>query len=495
MAIAASDRPTPVPNPADAVAVADTNDLDRSMHALVERLRATFATGRTRPVAWRKAQFRAILAMLHDREDDILEALAADSGKPAIEGWISDSAAIVREVSYIHDHVEKWMRPERASLPAVLMPGRAKVVREPLGVVLVIAPWNYPVALLLRPFASAIAAGNAVVGKPSEVTANTSAMLARIVPEFLDPEAIAVVEGAVPQTTALLNQRFDHILYTGNGRVGRVVMEAAARHLTPVTLELGGKSPTIVAADADIAQAARQVAFGKFFNAGQTCIAPDYILVEEAVHDAFLDELTRTVRGFYGDDPKGSPDYARIVNEHHHRRLAALLDAGGFERVVFGGQRDEGERYLAPTVLDGVSPDAEVMADEIFGPILPVLRVGSIDEAIAFVNARPKPLALYLFTRSEATERRVVARTSSGAVDVNVVAQHWGVPQLPFGGVGASGMGAYHGRHGFETFSHRKPVLAKDPRLDPRLLQPPYTPRRQKLLRSLVPLGTKRRRG
>jgi aldehyde dehydrogenase (NAD+) len=465
------------------------------MSDLVERLRATYATGRTRPVAWREAQLRAILAMLRDREDDILGALAADSGKPAIEGWISDSAAIAREVTYVHDHLERWMRPERASLPAVLMPGRARIVREPLGVVLVIAPWNYPVALLLRPFASAIAAGNAVVGKPSEVTPATSATLARIVPEFLDTDAIAVVEGAVPETTALLEQRFDHVLYTGNGRVGRVVMEAAAKHLTPVTLELGGKSPTIVAADADLAQAARQVAFGKFFNAGQTCIAPDYILVEEPVHDAFLDELTRTVRGFYGDDPKTSPDYGRIVNQQHHRRLSALLDAGGFDRVVMGGERDEADRYLAPTVLDGVSPDSEVMADEIFGPILPVLSVGSVDEAIAFVNVRPKPLALYLFTRSEATERRVVARTSSGAVDVNVVAQHWGAPQLPFGGVGASGMGAYHGRHGFETFSHRKPVLAKDPRMDPRLLQPPYTARRQKLLRSLVPLGTKRRRG
>jgi aldehyde dehydrogenase (NAD+) len=340
------------------------------------------------------------------------------------------------------------------------------------------------VQLVIGPVIGAIAAGNCVVIKPSEVAARSSAILAELVPKYLDPDAVRVVEGGVPETTALLAERFDHVFYTGNGTVGRIVMEAAAKHLTPVTLELGGKSPCYVDRDVDLDVTARRIAWGKWVNAGQTCVAPDYLLVHEAVADALVEKLRGTLRDFYGDDPKASPSYARIVNERHHRRLLALLGDG--ERAVIGGEHDEKERYIAPTVLRDVRPDARVMGDEIFGPILPMLTVKGPDEAIAFVNARPKPLALYVFSRRREVADDVLARTSSGGACVNDCVTHLGVPELPFGGVGASGMGAYHGRASFETFSHKKSVLVKGTSIDPALRYPPYTDDKEKWARRLV---------
>jgi aldehyde dehydrogenase (NAD+) len=287
----------------------------------------------------------------------------------------------------------------------------------------------------------------------------------------------------VEETSALLRERFDHILYTGNGTVARVVMEAAARHLTPVTLELGGKSPCIVDANVDLEVAARRIAWGKFLNAGQTCVAPDYVLVHESREEDLLAALKNALREFYGDDPKQTPDYGRIVNERHHRRLAVLLKDG---ELVVGGQADEAERYIAPTILRRVHPDAPVMADEIFGPILPVLTVRSIDEAVSFVNARPKPLALYVFSSDPKVGEDVLARTSSGGACVNATIWQLANPNLPFGGVGPSGMGAYHGRDSFETFSHRKSVVTKSTRVDPKLAYPPYTRFKTQLLKRLL---------
>jgi aldehyde dehydrogenase (NAD+) len=347
----------------------------------------------------------------------------------------------------------------------------------------VIAPWNYPVQLLLCPMVAAIAAGNCVVGKPSEVSMHTSATLARLVPEYLDPDCVAIVEGGVDETQALLAEQFDHIFYTGNGQVGRVVMEAAAKHLTPVTLELGGKSPVIVAADADLDVAAHRVAWGKFLNAGQTCIAPDYALVAREVEQPFVERIAQVVKEFYGPDPKASPDYARIVNDRHFRRLEALMDDG---TAVLGGEVDAEQRYIAPTVLREVAPDAPVMAEEIFGPLLPVLAVDDVDEAIQFVNDRDRPLALYVFSGSGAVRDDVLARTTSGGAGVNATVLQVAVPDLPFGGVGASGMGAYHGRAGFDTFSHHKAVLKKSTRLDPKFAYPPYTKRKARILRRFL---------
>jgi aldehyde dehydrogenase (NAD+) len=449
---------------------------------IVSRLRATFDEGKTRPAAWRQRQLEQLARLMDEEAGEFLAALAADLGKPEIEARVTDVTIVRNDAKQARRNLARWMRPQRVGTPLEQRPARARIVREPLGVVLVIAPWNYPVQLLLSPLVGAIAAGNAVVLKPSEVTPHVSDVIGRLVPKYLDPDAVAVVQGGVNETTALLRERFDHILYTGNGSVARHVMEAASRHLTPVTLELGGKSPCIVDEDVDLEVAARRIAWGKFLNAGQTCVAPDYVLVHESRERDLIEALRRVVREFYGDDPKRSPDYGRIVNERHHRRLAVLLKDG---EVALGGEADEGDRYIAPTILRNVSPDAPVMADEIFGPILPVLPVRSIDEAVKFVNARPKPLALYVFSRDPQVGEDVLARTSSGGACVNATIWHLANPNLPFGGVGPSGMGAYHGRHSFETFSHRKSVVTKSTRVDPKLAYPPYTRLKTAILKRL----------
>ncbi|GAC1478818.1 MAG: aldehyde dehydrogenase family protein [Acidimicrobiales bacterium] len=451
---------------------------------VVARLRGTFSTGRTRPLAWRKAQLEGLRRLLTEGEAELLAALATDLGKPAVEGWLADLALSIDEIEYAIKGLPAWAAPERVKLPLNQRPGRAWIQREPLGVVLVIAPWNYPVQLLLLPVAAALAAGNAVVAKPSELAPATSAAIARLVPRYLDPDAVTVVEGGVAETTQLLDQRWDHIFYTGNGTVGRVVMAAAAKHLTPVTLELGGKSPTIVDRTADITVAARRITWGKYLNAGQTCVAPDHVFVHEAVHDQFLDAVHRSIGAFYGSDPQASVDYARIVNDRHFGRLSNLLDAGGYDSVAIGGERDRANRYLSPTVLTGVSEGAAVMGEEIFGPILPIIKVPDLDTAIDRVNAGDKPLALYAFGNSAATDR-IVDSTSSGGVCVNHTVFHLAVPGLPFGGVGESGMGSYHGRWGFDTFSHRKAVLEKPTSLDPSIAYPPYGRVKKAILRRL----------
>jgi len=450
---------------------------------LAAHLRAGFDSGRTRPLAWRQDQLSRIAALLRENADALREALQADLRKPEIEAWAADIGSVIAEVEGIRKKLPSWMKPERISTPLKLRPASSWVARDPLGVVLIIAPWNYPVQLALSPLAAAIAAGNCAVLKPSELVPSVSAALARLVPRYLDPAAVAVVEGGVAETTPLLAERWDHIFYTGNGRVGRIVMEAAAKHLTPVTLELGGKSPCIVDADADLEVAARRITWGKFLNAGQTCIAPDYLLVHEAREAELLERLAANLREFYGDDPQRSPDLARIVSDAHLDRLAKLLESG---EVVVGGRVDRADRYLAPTLLRGVSPDSPAMQEEIFGPILPVLRVRDVDAAIEFVNARPKPLALYLFTDRRAVEDAVLSRTSAGGVCVNAVLWHLGNPALPFGGVGQSGMGAYHGRHGFETFSHRKGVMRRSTKADPKLAYPPYTRLKKALLKRFL---------
>ncbi len=450
---------------------------------LVARLRSTFDSGRTRPYEWRRDQLRALRAMLVDREPELQNALRSDLGKPSTEAWATDIGFVVAELDYMLKRLRRWMRPQRVHAPLVTKPSGARIVREPLGVVLVIAPWNYPVQLLVSPLAGALAGGNCAVVKPSELAPATSALLARLIPEYVDPECVAVVEGAVDETTALLAQRWDHILYTGNGKVARIVMEAAAKHLTPVTLELGGKSPVVIDASADLEVAGRRVAWGKWVNAGQTCIAPDYVLVERGVQDKFIEQVRRALFDFYGNDPKASPDYARIVNDAHQQRLVGLLDSG---TVAVGGQHDDGQRYIAPTVLRDVSLDAPVMQDEIFGPILPVVPVDDTDEAIEVINGRDKPLALYVFSKARDVAKRVLQRTSSGGAVVNGTMYHVAVPTLPFGGVGPSGMGAYHGKASFDTFTHAKSVLRKSTRPDPALAYPPYTKRKDRLLRRFL---------
>ncbi|MFJ3670937.1 aldehyde dehydrogenase family protein [Streptomyces sp. NPDC090106] len=425
----------------------------------VARLRATFRTGRTKPLAWRTGQLRRLRDLLTERGDDLAAALHADLGKSSTEAYRTEIDFTIRELDHTLDHLDEWLRPEPAPVPAHLgADATAWTQVEPLGVVLVIAPWNYPVQLLLAPVVGALASGNAVVVKPSELAPATSAVLARLLPAYLDTDAVAVVEGGVPETTALLAERFDHIFYTGNGVVGRIVMRAAAEHLTPVSLELGGKSPAFVGRDADLSVVADRLVRGKFLNAGQTCVAPDYVLTDPETAAALEPEFTKAVEALFGADPSTSGAYGRIINERHFDRLSGLLGSG---RTVVGGATDRATKYIAPTVLADVDPASPVMREEIFGPILPIVTVPGLDEAIDFITDRDKPLALYVFSDDRGTRERIAAETSSGALGYGLPLAHLTVSDLPFGGVGESGMGSYHGRWSIETFSHRKAVLDK----------------------------------
>ena len=454
--------------------------------ALLATLRRTQADGLSRPLAFREDQLSRMIRMIEENEAELTAALHADLGKPAIETYASEIALTIAELKLMRRKLATWAAPERVKVPLSCQPGKAWIHRQAKGVVLVIAPWNYPLQLSLLPLASALAAGNAVVLKPSELAPATSRAIAEIVARSLDERVVRVVEGAVAETTALLEQRWDHIFYTGNGTVGRVVMRAAAEHLTPVTLELGGKSPAVVAHDARLKVAARRIVWGKFFNTGQTCVAPDYLLVHRDAHRELVEHMVEAVGAFYGEDPERSPDYGRIVNERHFRRLSGLIDAGGFERIAVGGQRNPDTRFIAPTILDGVSLDAALMQEEIFGPLLPVVVVNDIDEAVRVINERHKPLSLYVFTESEATAERIVQSTSAGGMCINHTILHLGVPELPFGGIGESGMGAYHGKWGFEEFSHRKSILKRPTGMDPPVAYPPFGEWKKKAIRTVL---------
>ena len=448
----------------------------------LDRLRAAAADGTTRSLDWREAQLDGILRFLDDHGEGLLDAMQSDLGRPRTEGWGADVGAAIGETRYIRKRFRKWASPRRARVSRIAQPGSARIRPEPLGVALIISPWNYPVNLVLEPMAAAFAAGNAIVLKPSELSPATSTLIADQLPGYLDPRGFAVFPGGPEVASALLEERFDHVFFTGSTRVGQIVMEAAARHLTPVTLELGGKSPAIVADDADIEVTGNRLAWGKGLNAGQTCIAPDYVLSTEATRDELIDSIIGAWTEFYGSEPATSPDFGRIVNSRHHSRLTALLDG---QDVVFGGDSDPDRRYLAPTIVVDPDPASDLMTEEIFGPILPVLTVESIDDAVGFVNARPKPLALYVFSSDDAVVEDVLDRTSSGGACVNHTLFHFAPHELPFGGVGASGMGRYHGKAGFDAFSNLKGVLRKPIRGESSLGYPPYTERKDRLIRRL----------
>ena len=453
------------------------------MSNIADTLRSTYESGTTRSLAWRRHQLEQMNKMLTENEAAFLEALRTDLGKPAVEGFITDIAFVTGEVETMIKKLKKWNKPERVGTPMFNMPAKSHLVPEPLGVVLVIAPWNYPVQLLLVPAASAIAAGNCVVMKPSEVSAATSALLGQLVPKYMDPSAVSIVEGGVPETTDLLSQHFDHIFYTGNGTVGRVVMAAAVANLTPVTLELGGKSPVIIDESADLRVTARRIAWGKWLNAGQTCVAPDYLLVAESKQDALVEELRKAIGEFYGTDPHLSDSYGRIVSPRHFDRLESLM-AGG--TAAIGGDTKSDERYIAPTVLVDVDPDSQLMSEEIFGPLLPIIPMKSVADSIAYINARPHPLALYVFAENKNVVSNVLARTTAGGVTVNGTLMHLTNPNLPFGGIGESGMGGYHGKAGVRLFQHLKPVLTRGTKIDPSIAYPPYTDRKAKIFRRVL---------
>ncbi len=447
----------------------------------VRRLRATFATGRTRDPDWRTGQLRSLEGMIVEREAEITAAVEADLGRSAFETVLTNSTPVRVEAGYARRHLRRWMRPRRTPTPLAMQPGIGHYRHEPLGVVGIVGPWNYPINLTLSPLVGALAAGNCAVIKPSEHAPVTADLLARLLPEHLDADAVAVVMGGPGETQQLVAQGMDHLLFTGSPRVGALVMAAAAPHLTPVTLELGGKSPAIVAADADLGVAARRIALGKIVNSGQTCIAPDYVLVDRGVQRT----LAERVRGSLAEFGAALPEASRkVVNAQHAARLGELLaDHGG--TVFYGGGVDLAVPSVEPTIVLDPDPGSRLMQEEIFGPVLPILGVADLDEAVRFVRSRPKPLAAYLFTSSRTDQRRLVADVPAGGIVVNHVMYHAVMPQLPFGGVGNSGMGAYHGRWGFETFSHRKAVLRKTVRPDLSIIYPPYTALKQEVLRRL----------
>lgn len=450
---------------------------------VVARLRAAFNDGRSRDEAWRRAQLQGLQRLLAERESEFAAALHADLGKPALETFVTEIALVRSEVALALRHLHRWMRGERVRVPLALQPARARVVPQPLGVVLVIAPWNYPLLLLMAPLAGALAAGNCAVLKPSELAPATAATFARWLPQYLDPDAVAVVQGEADVATDLLAQPVDHVFYTGGPRVARIVAHAAAERLVPVTLELGGKSPVVVS-DGDLPTIARRLAYGKFLNAGQTCVAPDHVYVVAPLADALVAALRAAVDAFFGQDPAASADYGRIVDVRHFDRLAGALEG---TQVAFGGEQDRARRYLAPTVVLDPPASSPLLQEEIFGPILPVLRVPDVATAIARINAGPAPLAAYVFTRRAAVRRQFEAGVRAGAIAVNACAAQLAVPGLPFGGVGASGMGRYMGKHGFDTFSQARPLFSKPTWLDTfRMAYPPYSPGKSKLLRRLM---------
>ena len=449
-----------------------------------EAQRTFFRRGITREIGFRVQQLSTLRGVIVQREGDILQALKQDLGRPPAEGYTSEIAIVLHEIDFALKNVASWAKPRKVRTPLLLLPGSSWIYSEPYGCVLVVAPWNYPFQLAISPVIGALAAGNCAVVKPSETAPHSSRLIAEMIGSAFDPSYLAVVEGGVEETKALLEQRFDYIFFTGGTRVGKIVMAAAARHLTPVTLELGGKNPCIVDAGADLDKAARRIAWGKFVNAGQTCIAPDFVLAEESIKPELLMRLAAAIESFYGAEPQASPDFGRIVNDHHFQRLLALMGDGN---IVAGGKTDAAQRYIAPTIIEGISWDHAIMQEEIFGPILPVLNFDDLETVMAALEVRPKPLALYFFSEDRERQEQVLRRLSSGGACINdTVAQVLNL-RLPFGGVGDSGMGSYHGRAGFETFSHGKSVVKRSTWADPSIKYPPYrTP--LSVLRRVMPL-------
>jgi acyl-CoA reductase-like NAD-dependent aldehyde dehydrogenase len=439
--------------------------------SLVSRHLKYFQTGATREADWRESQLTALKAMMKDHAEDFYGALWTDLRRNRVDADWTDVKYMTSEVDHVLTHLRRWMKPLPVSSPLVFAPSHTQVRFDPLGVALIIGTWNYPVMLTLSPLVAAISGGNTAVIKPSEIAPATAEVIARRLPEYLDRGAFSVVLGAAPETTALLEQQWDHIFFTGGPTVARIVMAAAAKGLTPVVLELGGKSPTIVHSSAELRVAARRIAHGRWNNAGQTCTAPDYVLVFKDVAGPFLEQLKEAVLEFYGDDPQKSPDYGRIVNSHHFDRLTDLLASG---TIVFGGRHDRSDRFIAPTVLVNVSPESPVMQEEIFGPILPVLEVDNVQEVIDFVNARPSPLGLYLFAEDQRVAQLILDSTTSGDAAVNDCTVQPIIHDLPFGGVGNSGMGKYHGEWGFRAYTNARGVLYHSTRIDLGLRYPRY---------------------
>ncbi|WP_289028939.1 aldehyde dehydrogenase family protein [uncultured Paraglaciecola sp.] len=449
----------------------------------IEGLRQTFAAGHTKNIEWRIAQLQRIKKLVVEKQEPILLALQKDLGRCDMESWTAELGGVISEVEHTVKHLKKWMKPRKVSTPIAAQPGKSYVLPEPLGTVLIIGAWNYPLLLVLGPLIAAISAGNCALIKPSELSPNISGLLAEQIPKYLDQLAVEVVEGAVDETSELLQNQFDHIIYTGGEVVGKIVMRAAAEFLTPVTLELGGKSPCIVDSNTDLEVTASRIVWSKFMNAGQTCVAPDYVLVEKSFAPKLIDAIKVKIAEFYTAKVSASDDYVRIVNARHFARIVNYLDG---QNVVYGGESDESTKYIQPTIVLEPAEDSPLMEQEIFGPVLPIITLDNIEQAVPFVSKRAKPLSLYLYTKNKTFEQTVLQQTSAGMVGINDGFMFALNPNLPFGGVGASGMGAYHGKIGFDNFSHLKTVMKRSFWFDVPLRYPPFTSKKFKILKKLL---------
>lgn len=455
----------------------------KELSYLQQQQREFFLSGKTRELSFRQEALKKLSECVIRRKTEILDALHTDLNKSATEGEMTEISVLQEEIRYVSKHMRKWSKPLNVKTPLVLFPARSYRIAEPYGVVLIMSPWNYPLLLSLEPLVGAIAAGNCAVIKPSAYSPATSSIIARIIAECFPPEYCTVVEGGREENSGLLALPFDYIFFTGSTTVGKKVMEAASANLIPVSLELGGKSPVIIHKSADVDLAAKRIVFGKFINAGQTCVAPDYILVPESLRDQFQERLCHWINTFYPADEQGViKNYPRMVNEKHFDRVLGLLNN---EKILFGGESIRQTLTINPTVLTDVFPDSGVMQEEIFGPVLPILTYITLNEAIEFVRSRPKPLALYVFTKDKKAREKVLRELSYGGGCVNDTLVHVASSYLPFGGVGYSGMGSYHGKASFDTFTHYKSILDKGAHLDPSLRYRPYTPGKIRWLKKL----------
>jgi aldehyde dehydrogenase (NAD+) len=438
---------------------------------IVERQRQFFRSSATLDLKFRLSQLKKLYIAIEKYENDIIEALSMDFKKSKFETYGTEISLVKAEIKYFVRHLPVLMRPEKVKSSLISFPAKNYIYKEPFGLSLIISPWNYPFQLVFYPLVGAIAAGNCAVLKPSELTVNTSALVKKIADETFERHLVAVVEGGPETTGELLEVKFDHIFFTGSERVGRIVYEAAARNLTPCVLELGGKSPCIVDGDADIDLAARRIVWGKFLNGGQTCVAPDYLLAHQSIKNPLIDKIIFYIKKYYGDDPKESPDFPRIINHQHFTRIKNLIEA---DKVVWGGTTDPADNYIAPTVMDMVSHNDAVMQEEIFGPVLPVLEFNDLEEELKEIQYKPKPLAFYYFSSNKKKQKKILKEVAFGGGCINDTLFQFGSPSVPVGGVGGSGIGKYHGKESFRAFSNIKGIVKKTGTLDIPLRYPPY---------------------
>ena len=439
--------------------------------SLLKQQKETYLNGVTKPIDFRKEQLKNLKTLLKENEEVLTDAVHMDFKKPAFETFGTEIGLIIGEINYALKNLDDWLAPEKVPTSLVNFPSENYILKEPYGSVLIIAPWNYPVQLSLLPLVGALAAGNTAIIKPSELTPHTSSALSDLITLYFPSDIVAVCEGGVETSSTLLELDFDYIFFTGSTRAGKIIMQKAASRLIPVTLELGGKTPCIVDETADLEISAKRIAWGKFLNAGQTCVAPDYLLVHPSIKEEFLKELKSAITSLYGEDPEQSEDYPRIINEDHFNRLSSFLGDG---EVAFGGQKNAEANYIAPTILDEITWNDSIMQDEVFGPILPVLTYSDLKDAVTQIRNAPRPLALYIFTNDEDTEKYFLEHVSFGGGAINDTIAHLGNHHLSFGGVGSSGFGSYHGKASFDSFSHQKSIMKKSFLVDIPIRYAPY---------------------